>query len=63
MSKSRNSKRRDYEDDEVKPKNEHRKFATRRKEKRLTTAIKSRNLNMLKQLEEDFEWKAENETT
>ena len=55
MSKSRNSKRRDYEDDEVKPKNEHRKFATRRKEKRLTTAIKSRNLNMLKQLEEDFE--------
>jgi len=56
MSKSRNSKRREYDDGEiVKTKSEVRKFAARRKEKRLTTAIKSKNLNMLTQLEEDFE--------
>lgn len=56
MSKSRNSKRRDYSDEEVvKTKSEVRKIAARRKEKRLTTALKARNLNLLTQLEEDFE--------
>jgi len=57
MSKSRNSKRRDYDDfgEVVQTKKEVRKIAARRKEKRLTTALKSRNLNILTQLEDDFE--------
>lgn len=58
MSKSRNYNRRDFEynDDEAyHTRTEIKKMRDRRKEKRLASALKSKNLNVLTQIEDDYE--------
>ena len=58
MSKSRNSKRRDalYYDDEIEfSKKDLKKNRERRKEKRMTTALKSKNIRLISQLEEEMD--------
>lgn len=56
MSKSRNYNRRDFEYDETHhTRTEIKKMRDRRKEKRLASALKSKNLNVLTQIEDDYE--------
>lgn len=57
MSKSRNYNRRDfeYDDEAYHTRTEIKKMRDRRKEKRLASALKSKNLNVLTQIEDDYE--------
>lgn len=58
MSKSRNYNRRDFETHEEEARhnrNEIKKMQNRRKEKRLTSALKSKDLRVLTQIDDDYQ--------